>query len=56
MPSDVAVKFVGFDFKNVFVVRHGLDYNGQQRNRPRLALPQLERYAAQREREEELIT
>jgi hypoxanthine phosphoribosyltransferase len=43
-PKDLAVDFVGFDIEDAFVVGYGLDYDGQYRNLPDIAVLRPECY------------
>ncbi len=42
--TDILVRYVGFDIQDAFVVGYGLDYNGQYRNLPYIAVLKPERY------------
>lgn len=45
-PADVSVDYVGFDIADEFVVGYGLDYDGQYRNLPHIAVLKPEHYAS----------
>jgi hypoxanthine phosphoribosyltransferase len=43
-PQDVTADYIGFDIEDEFVVGYGLDYDGQYRNLPHLAVLKEEKY------------